>query len=236
VQHTLAGFSLGDIMKISNDTLNVLKNFAGINSNIVVKPGNILRTLSASRNIFAEAKVAETFDCEFGIYDLNKFLATISLFKDPEFTFNEKHVSISSTSSNAKINYFYSDSSLLTNPPKNFNMPAHQIEFNLNTKDFNELLRASAVLQAPDLAIVGNEGSIDLRVSDKRDDTSHQYAVNVGDNKNNINCVAYLKTENLKLIAGDYSVRVSNKNISEFSNNNSNIRYWISLELDSRWN
>lgn len=223
-------------MKISNDTLNILKNFAGINSNIVVKPGNVLRTLSSSRNIFAEAKVAETFDREFGIYDLNKFLATISLFKDPNFEFNEKHVTISSSNSNANINYFYSDSSLLTSPPKNFNMPPHQVEFNLNTRDFNELLRASAVLQAPDLAIASNDQEIVLRVNDKRDDTSHQYSVVVGDNTNNVVCQAYLKTENLKLIAGDYSVRVSNKNISEFKNNNSDIRYWISLELDSTWN
>jgi hypothetical protein len=232
----LAGFSLGVIMKISNDTLNVLKNFAGINSNIVVKPGNVLRTLSASRNIFAEAKVAETFDCEFGIYDLNKFLATVSLFKDPEFDFYEKYVTISGSGGNSKINYFYSDSSLLTSPPKNFNMPAHQIEFTMNTRDFNELLRASAVLQAPDLAIVANNSSIELKVHDKRDDTSHQYVTEVGSNESDVKCHAYLKTENLKLIPGDYTVCVSNKNISEFSNNNNNIRYWISLELDSVWN
>jgi hypothetical protein len=162
-------------------------------------------------------------------------LATVSLFKDPEFHFEEKHVSISGGSSSAKINYFYSDPSLLTSPPKNFNMPSHQIEFNLNTRDFNEILRASAVLQAPDLAIVAQDDSIGLRVSDKRDDTSHQYSVAVGNNKNNVNCCAYLKTENLKIIAGDYTVRVSNKNISEFKNNNTNISYWISLELDSTW-
>jgi hypothetical protein len=223
-------------MKISNDTLNVLKNFASINSNIVVNPGSVLRTLSPSRNIFAEARITETFDCQFGIYDLNKFLATISLFKDPDFTFNEKHVTISSASSGAKINYFYSDPSLLTAPPKQFNMPAHQIEFVLNTRDFNELLRASAVLQGPDLAIVAGTEGIDLRVSDKRDDTSHKYMVHVADNTNNVVCNAFLKTENLKFIPGDYTVHVSNKNISEFRNNNCDVCYWISLELDSTWN
>lgn len=223
-------------MKISSDTLGVLKNFATINSNIVVKPGDTLRTLSTSRNIYAEAKVAETFDREFGIYDLNKFLATVSLFKDPDFAFEEKHVTISCSSSTAKINYFYSDTSLLTTPPKNFNMPAHQIEFALNTRDFNELLRASAVLQAPDLAIVAGQDGVALRVYDKRDDTSHQYSVSVGNDAAGINCAALLKTENLKFIAGDYTVRVSNKNISEFRNNNQKIRYWISLELDSVWN
>ena len=227
-------------MKISNDTLNILKNFASINSNIVVNPGSVLRTLSPSRNIFAEARITETFERQFGIYDLNKFLATVSLFKDPDFNFYEKHVTISSTSGNAssgaKINYFYSDVSLLTTPPKQFNMPAHQIEFTLNTRDFTELLRASAVLQGPDLAIVANENGIDLRVDDKRDDTSHQYMVLVGNNTNNVVCNAYLKTENLKFIAGDYTVRVSNKNISEFRNNNSDVCYWISLELDSTWN
>lgn len=223
-------------MKISNDTLNILKNFASINSNIVVKPGNVLHTLSPSRNIYAEAKVAETFDREFGIYDLNKFLATVSLFKDPEFAFDDKHVAISSGSSGATINYFYSDPSLLTTPPKHFNMPAHQMQFSLNTRDFTELLRASSVLQAPDLAIVAHHDDINLRVHDKRDDTSHQYMIRVGNNTNSLNCHAFLKTENLKFIPGDYTVSVSNKNISEFSNNNANIRYWISLELDSVWN
>jgi gp45 sliding clamp, C terminal len=223
-------------MKIGSDTLNVLKNFASINSNIVVKPGNVLRTLSPSRNIFAEAEVAETFDREFGIYDLNKFLATVSLFKDPDFDFQEKHVTIHSASSNASINYFYSETSLLTTPPKNFNMPPHQVEFTLNTRDFSELLRASAVLQAPDLAVVSTGSDIVLRVNDKRDDTSHQYSVRVADNDKNLDFCAFMKTENLKFIAGDYRVCVSNKNISEFSNTTGNVRYWISLELDSVWN
>lgn len=222
-------------MKISSDTIGILKNFATINSNIVVKPGDTLRTLSPSRNIYAEAKVAETFDREFGIYDLNKFLATVSLFKDPDFAFEEKHVVISCSNSTAKINYFYSDTSLLTTPPKNFNMPPHQIEFGLNTRDFNELLRASAVLQAPDLAIVANE-DVSLRVFDKRDDTSHQYSIRAAVDTISVNGTALLKTENLKFIPGDYTVRVSNKNISEFRNNNQKIRYWISLELDSVWN
>jgi hypothetical protein len=223
-------------MKISSDTLSILKNFASINSNIVVKPGSMLRTLSPSRNIYTEAKVAETFDREFGIYDLNKFLATVSLFKDPDFVFHEKHVAISCPNSTATINYFYSDPTLLTTAPSNFNMPAHQIEFVLNTRDFNELLRASAVLQAPDLAIVSKNGDLQLRVHDKRDDTSHQYGVKVGANRADADCSVYLKTENMKFIPGDYTVCVSNKNISEFRNNNHNIRYWISLELDSSWN
>lgn len=223
-------------MKISVDTINVLKNFANINSNIVVKPGNVLRTLSPSRNIFAESKVAETFDLEFGIYDLNKFLATVSLFKDPEFEFHEKHVTISGGGSSARINYFYSDASLLTSPPKHFNMPPHQIEFMLDARNFNELMRASAVLQAPDLSVVGTDAGIDLRVNDKRDDTSHQYNVRVADNTNNIVCDAHLKTENLKFIGGDYKVCISNKNISEFRHKTLDICYWISLELDSTWN
>lgn len=222
-------------MKISNETLNILKNFAGINSNIIIKPGNVLNTLSASKNIYAEAKVTETFDVEFGIYDLNKFLATVSLFKDPEFDFQEQHVVIKNGSSDSRINYFYSDTALLNAPPKNFKMPPHQIEFDLNNKDFNELLRASAVLQAPDLAIVAHSKDIELRVNDKRDDTSHQYMVRVADNAKNVNCQVFLKTENMKFVAGDYTVKVSNKNISEFQNKNSGIRYWISLELDSVW-
>lgn len=223
-------------MKICNDTLSILKNFASVNSNITFKPGNVLKTLSPSRNIYSEATVAETFESELGIWDLNKFLATVSLFKDPEFDFQESFVKISSASSHASINYYYSDPSLLTPVPKNFKMPESQVELELNTKDLVELQKAASVLQVPDLSLETQEdGGIYLKVFDKRDAGSNRYQIRVGDNKNNLSFVALFKAENLKLIPGHYKIRVSNKNISEFENTTTKVKYWISLEADSKW-
>jgi len=110
-------------LKISNETLEILKNFSSINSNILVKPGNTIATISPIKNIMAEAKVSENFDCEFGIWDLNKFLGTISLFDDPEFVFEEKFVTITSNSNKSAVKYYYSEPSLLTTINKKIVMP-----------------------------------------------------------------------------------------------------------------
>lgn len=224
-------------MKISTDTLAIFKNFASINSNIIVKPGNVLRTFAHdSKAVYGEAKVAETFPVEFGIWELNKFLATVSLFKDPDFEFLQQHVVISSTSSNARISYYYSNPELLTAPPKTIKMPETKASFDLNTKDLSELQKAANVLQVPDLALIGSSEGLTLRVFDKKDDTCNTYEMNVGDNPANLEFKALFKMENLKIVPGTYHVRVSPKGISEFSNANGNLTYWIALESDSRWN
>ena len=220
-------------MKISQETISILKNFSTINSNLLVKEGNTLTTISPTKNILAEATVSETFDVEFGIWDLSKFLATISLFKDPDFDFTEDHVDISSEDSKASIKYYYSEPELLVKADKKLKMPTTPVNFILTSKDYNELQKAASVLQAPDLALESTEdGRMVLRVFDRKDSTSHSYSIDVGENKSSSSFSFLFKTENLKMIPGTYEVGISEKKVSQFKNANG-ITYWISLEADS---
>ena len=194
-------------MKISQETIAVLKNFSTINSNLLVKPGSKINTISPTKNILAEAEVDETFDVEFGIWDLSKFLATISLFKDPEFEFNEDHVEISSTDSKASVKYYYSEPELLIKADKKLTMPTTPVKFTLTSKDYGELQKAASVLQAPDLALESTEeGRMVLKVMDRKDSTSHSYSIDVGENKSGASFSFLFKTENLKMIPGTYEV------------------------------
>jgi hypothetical protein len=220
-------------MKISQETIAVLKNFSTINSNLLVKPGSTISTISPTKNILAEASVSETFDVEFGIWDLSKFLATISLFKDPEFEFSEDHVEISSEGSRASIRYYYSEPELLVKADKKLKMPPTAVNFTLTSKDYGELQKAASVLQAPDLALESTEeGRMILRVFDRKDSTSHSYSIDVGENKSGASFSFLFKTENLKMIPGTYEVGISDKKVSQFRTANG-ITYWISLEADS---
>jgi hypothetical protein len=220
-------------MKISQDTLAILKNFSTINSNLLVKEGSYLTTISPTKNILAEANVSETFDVEFGIWDLSKFLATVSLFKDPEFNFTEDHVEISSEGSKAAIKYYYSEPELLVKVDKKLKMPTTPVTFTLTSKDYNELQKASSVLQAPDLSLESTEDNrMVMRVFDRKDSTSHSYSIDMGENKSGTSFSFLFKTENLKMIPGTYEVGISEKKVSQFRNANG-MTYWISLEADS---
>lgn len=224
-------------MKISNDTMNVLKNFATINSNFYATKGDTIKSVAFSKNILVEAKIPESFPVDFGIFDLNKFLATASLFKDPDFEFTNKYVTISSNSG-ASVTYFYADPSILssiTNKP--LNMPKEDIEFELSQKDFLELQKAAAVLQVQDLALMTKGSDIVLKVYDfANSETSNSYEIKVLDNTNNLDFCMLFKVENLKFIPGNYKVKISKRKISEFSHTSTNIKYWVSLESDSVWN
>jgi len=220
-------------MKMSSKTLNLLKNYASINSNILVKPGNKIATISPVKNVMSEAIVEENFDAEFGIWDLNKFLGVVSLFDKPEFTFDEKSVTISGTSG-ASVEYYYSEPSLLSVPTKSITMPEGVVSFKLTQKNFAELQKASSVLQVSDLAVRTNGDNLELAVLDKNDVTSNCYTIDLGEVAGGHDFCFYFKVENLKMIEGDYNVDISNKNISQFSGND--VVYWIALETDSKYN
>lgn len=222
-------------MKISQDTLAILKNFSTINSNLLVRPGSTINTISPTKNILAEATVTESFDVEFGIWDLSKFLATISLFKDPEFDFNDTYVEISSTGSKASVKYYYSEPELLVKADKKLKMPSTSVNFTLTAKDYGELQKAASVLQAPDLALESTDDDrMVLRVFDRKDTTSHSYSIDVGKNESGATFSFLFKTENLKMIPGTYVVGISEKKVSQFTNS-TGITYWISLEADSEY-
>jgi len=219
-------------MKISKKTLDILKNFAAIRSSILVDPGNRLTTVSPARNIMAEAAIDEEFDTQFAIYDLNKFLGTISLFQNPEFEFGPKSVVVSGANG-ASVEYFYSEPSLLNIQNKRINMPKAVVSFELKQSVFGELMKAASVLQLPDIFVRSDDGNIIIGATDKTQSTSNAYKVEVG--KTDKDFDFKFKVENMKMMSGDYQVEITEKVVSKFTNKNSDLCYWIALESDSQY-
>ena len=220
-------------MKLNQTTQDILKNFSEINTNILIKPGSELNTISTMKNILAKATINESFDSEFGIYDLNEFLSVVSSLDKPELTLQEKHLTISAEGSRSKVKYFYSDPSVIVSPTKEVNMPESDVTFSLSESNLAQLRKMAAILSSPDLALVGEKGGdVVLKVCDKKNDTSNKFDIVVGENAT-ANYTFYFKVENLKMISGDYDVAVSSKSIAHFTNTNLPIQYWIALEPDS---
>jgi hypothetical protein len=218
-------------MKLSENTLTVLKNFAGINNSILVKQGNKLRTISVAKNILAEANITEEFPREFAIYDLNQFLNGLSLHQDPDLDFTEEsHINI--REGKRRVKYFYADPNVIISPPeKEIKLPSQDVCFQLETGSLEKLLKAAAVYQLPDLSAVGGAGVIRLVVRDKKNDTSNEYSIVVGET--NKEFTFNFKVENIKIIPGAYDVVVSSKLLSQFTNSKYNLCYYIALEPDS---
>lgn len=216
-------------MKLSRDTLARFKNFASINGNLLLKPGNAISTISAQKNIMASTTVTETFDKEFGIYDLSEFLGALSLFNDPELTFEEKYVLVKEGSNSIK--YFAADPSVLVVANKQIEFPKSDIDFTLTQDDLAMIQRTSSVLRGEDLAIVGNGTTLSVVVSDKKNATSNQSVLEIGvtDKTFRVN----LKVANLKLVAGTYDVSISSKKISRFKAAKDDLQYFIAIESDS---
>ena len=220
-------------MKLNQNTTDILTNFAGINTNILIKQGDELSTISTMRNIFAKAKISDQFTNEFGIYDLNEFLSAVSGFAKPELSLQDKYMTISSEGSKSKVKYFYSDPSVIVSPTKEVNMPEAEVTFSLTESNYKQLLKMAAILKSPDLALIGTKGGdIVLKVCDKKNDTSNTFDIVVGQSAT-ADYTFYFKVENMKMLDGDYDVSVSSKSISYFKNKTKPIEYWIALESDS---
>ena len=221
-------------MKLSNQTISVLKNFASINQNLVIKEGNEITTMSAMKNIVAKAEVEETFTKEVAIYDLNEFLAALSLFTNPILKFEENFLTITEENSNrgTSLKYFYSDPSVVTSPSRTITMPSTEVTFKLSDEDLNKVQRAAGVIGAPDLVLEKTDKGTQLTVKDKKNDTANNYSIDI-DVKSEGNYNFYFKTENLKVLPGTYDVEVSSKNISHFQNGKT--EYWIALEPESKY-
>ena len=218
-------------MKLSDKTISVLKNFSSINQSILFKEGRKLRTISVMKNILAEATVTEEFMKDFGIYDLNQFLNGLSLHSSPELDFaNDGYVMIREGRSRSK--YFFADPNVIVTPPeKEITLPSEDVTFELSTDQLAQLLKASAVYQLPDLSAVGENGVVKLVVRDKKNDTSNEYAIVVGETDKEF--AFNFKVENIKIIPGAYDVVVSSKLLAKFTNTKYNLTYYIALEPDS---
>tara|TARA_Y100000591_G_scaffold143891_1_gene123622 strand:- start:551 stop:1216 length:666 start_codon:yes stop_codon:yes gene_type:complete len=218
-------------MKLSDKTISVLKNFSSINQSILFKEGSKLRTISVMKNILAEATVTEEFARDFGIYDLNQFLNGLSLHSSPELDFaNDGYVVIREGRSRSK--YFFADPNVIVTPPdKAITLPSEDVCFELSTDQLDKLLKAAAVYQLPDISAVGEAGVIKLVVRDKKNDTSNNHEIIVGET--NAEFIFNFKVENIKVLPGTYEVVVSQKLLSRFTSKNHDLTYYIALEPDS---
>ena len=226
--------TITNFMKLSDSTLAVLKNFAGINNSILVKKGNQLRTISVAKNILAEAEIPEDFPRDVAIYDLNQFLNGLSLHQDPNLDFTEdSHITIKE--GKRRVKYFYADPQVIIAPPdKEINLPTQEICFQLESNSLEKLVKAAAVYQLPDLSVIGKNNEIHMVVRDKKNDTSNEYSIYVGETDSNFEL--NFKMENIKIIPGPYDVVISSKLLSEFTNKQYNLKYFIALEPDSTFN
>ena len=221
------------VMKLSENTLTLLKNFSNINQSILFKQGTQLRTISVMKNILAEATINEELPKDFGIYDLNQFLNGLSLHNNPDLDFtNDNYVVIREGRSRSK--YFFADPNVIITPPeKSIELPTEDVTFELKTEQLDKLLKAAGIYQLPDLSAIGEDGVVKLVVRDKKNETSNDFAVVVGETDGNF--VLNFKVENIKLIPGSYDVVVSSKLISKFTCREHDLSYYIALEPDSSY-
>ena len=214
-------------MKLSDSTLSLLKNFSTINQSILFKQGTKLRTISVMKNILAEATISEELPRDFGIYDLGQFLNGLSLHNNPDLDFQEdNYVVIKEGRSRSK--YFFADPQVIVTPPeKEMTLPSEDVTFDLSTEQLDKLLKAAAIYQLPDLAVVGGNGVVKIVVRDKKNDTSNDFAITVGDTDKQFSF--NFKVENIKILPGNYEVVVSSKLLSRFRSKNQDLTYFIAL-------
>ena len=217
-------------MKISSETIGILKNFSGINANLVFKSGKELKTISEAKTIMATASILEDFPQEFGVYDLNEFLSLYNLMDEPNLEFSEKYLTISDGSQ--KIKYYYSEIEILTQPSKDINMPECEVVLDLSSEILDKIRKAAAVLGHSELAFTCTGEDVTASVFNEKDATANTFDINLGiANSNTFNYV--FSISNLKMLQGDYKVSISSRLISNWSNADNPLDYFIALEKSS---
>jgi hypothetical protein len=218
-------------MKLSDKTISLLKNFSTINQSILFKRGTKLSTISVMKNILAEATIEEELPKDFGIYDLGQFLNGLSLHHNPELDFqDDSYVVIKEGRSRSK--YFFADANVIITPPeKTLTLPSEDVTFDLSTDQLDKLLKAAAIYQLADLSVVGGEGVVKVLVRDKKNETSNDFSIIVGETDATFSF--NFKVENIKILPGNYDVVVSQKLLSRFTSKNQDLTYYIALEPDS---
>ena len=217
-------------MKISSETINILKNFSGINANLVFKPGKELKTLSEAKTIMATASILEDFPVEFGVYDLNEFLSLFSLMDEPELEFDDKFLTMSDGSQ--KIKYFYSEIDILTQPTKDINMPECEVVLDISSANLDKIRKAASVLGHSELSFSSQGDNVVASVFNEKDATSNTFDIDLGTTSNEIFNYVF-SISNLKMLQGDYKVSISSKLISNWRNADNPLDYFIALEKSS---
>ena len=218
-------------MKLSKHTINMLKNFSDINMSIEIKKGNVLRTVSVQKNILAQAELEDEFPQDFAIYELNRFLGAVSLFDDPEFRFNGSSANIGTNTHS--VDYVYCDPSMIVTPPeKNITFPDPEVKFTLSEAYLSKIMRASNVLGTPEIAVESDSGNIFIKTLDVNNDSTDISKVEL-EEKSEHKFRFVFKTENMKMIPGNYDVEISSKGISHFLLQGQKLQYWIATESSS---
>ena len=219
-------------MKLSDKTLSLLKYFSTINQSILFKRGTKLSTISVMKNILAEATIEEELPKDFGIYDLGQFLNGLSLHHNPDLDFQDDDSYVIIREGRSRSKYFFADPQVIVTPPeKEMNLPDETVSFELSTDQLDKLLKAAAIYQLSDLSVVGGDGVVKVLVRDKKNETSNDFSIVVGETDGTFSF--NFKAENIKILPGNYDVVVSQKLLSRFTSKNQDLTYYIALEPDS---
>jgi len=220
-------------MELSEKTLDVLKNFAAINPNLVIKPGNVVKTVAEAKNVMAAATVDVEFPQQVGIYDLNEFLSVLNLVDGPRLKFEDNYVFIGDSTGRSRVKYFFSDPEMLTTTEKNIEMPEADVKFTLSNSVVSKLKKAASVLSHSEICVSVVDGVLNIAVSDAKNSTSNVFSIDVDGDYKSDNFKVYILTDNLKLIPGDYEVELSSRNISRFKKVEDSVEYFIAPEKHS---
>lgn len=216
-------------MKLSKDTLTIIKNYASINNNLLIKPGNKLSTVSVGKNVFSRSVIAEDFPVQFPIYDVNEFLSALSLFEDPDIEFTEKWMTIKQ--GNNSLKYFASVVTNLVVPPEKDIDIQGNINFTLEAATLAMILRTAPILKSSDVSIIGDGSLVSILVADKKNATSNSYSYQIGTTTQTFK--VNIKIENLKFLPGDYDVTICSS-AAKFKSKNSELVYFVAIEADSK--
>jgi len=213
---------------ISTRTRDILRNFAAINNSIVIKPGKQIRTLSINKNILASAEVLEEFDKQISIYDLSSFISGVDLFPSTELQPESTYVRLVDTQDERRQSrFYYADPEIIVQPPENdITLPSVDVEFNISVRDYINVMKAARLYKVPDACVFGANGKVNFCVTDKKNETSNSYTVEVGETDHDF-CHCF-KIENLNIIESDYNIQISNSKVAKFTTKG--LCYWIALE------
>jgi len=217
-------------MKLGENTINILKNFAYINPSLLVNAGNVITTMSVNKSIYAMATVEESFPSKFAIYEMSKFLGVISLFKEPEFIFSNRQVKIES--GRQSVNYTYADPSMIVapDPNKSISFPVADIEFSISQEDLQRVVRATSVLQLPDIAVIGDGQKITITATNSKNPTTDIFGIEVGETDKTFS-MYFEVSDIIKLISADYNVKLSSKGLSQWKS--TNVLYYVAMKANS---
>lgn len=216
-------------MKFSDRTLEILKNYSLINPSMVFKHGSILKTVSPIKTVFSNAAITEEIPTDFAIYDMSKFLASLSIFKDPKLDFHDKYLTISEGSQ--EVHFTYADPSMVVapDPTKEIRLPTEDVKFTLNANELQRIVKFLSVLSLPEISITGENGKIYIKTINSKDRTSDNFSIEVGDTDRDFNLI--YKSDNLKFINGDYDVTLCLKGLARFTTGT--VSYYVMCESNS---